>query len=397
MQRRAKMKLLTLEGLEEYNVKWHERLQAMIIGDSEIDEISFEEIGTELPVPETYVVLSSGTMNLSLGTELSFEPEGAETKQMSVANSENVEMFWLKLIDPGNFILSWSNDIQWKDGSEPAWEAFNEYYIRFKKSENNKWVGQVIKSNAITPYWKISVQVPTNTIGVNDYLPNNISRNDINSTILLPFIFSGNNKTVEIDWGDGTINSTEQIDNQIAVGGYPYHLYANSGTYNIKIKSNVFNTSSICDLTYTEYFCRDIYGVTNYYHGILAYVYTDALKSINSPLPLLEAIHIGESSTTFVYERNSFRNCFYSAYNLSQIPEKLFANNPNIVDLSECFYNCSLKGFTLYITSSNVGNCSSFIPVYTTETRTIYVPASSSTYTHFNNEASRSYLTIVPV
>lgn len=40
----AEKKLLTYEGLEEYNIKWHERLQAMVIENDEVNDIFINEI-----------------------------------------------------------------------------------------------------------------------------------------------------------------------------------------------------------------------------------------------------------------------------------------------------------------------------------------------------------------
>lgn len=62
----SEKKLLTYEGLEEYNIKWHERLQAMAISDADIDAAAFEALGVDvLEIPNEWTVSSDGTLNLS--------------------------------------------------------------------------------------------------------------------------------------------------------------------------------------------------------------------------------------------------------------------------------------------------------------------------------------------
>ena len=50
------------------------------------------------------------------------------------------------------------------------------------------------------------------------------------------------------------------------------------------------------------------------------------LKTIDGAIPVVE-------STDFWY-------CFANCYDLTSIPEGLFANNPNVTNFSNCFYNC---------------------------------------------------------
>ncbi len=95
------------------------------------------------------------------------------------------------------------------------------------------------------------------------------------------------------------------------------------------------------------------------------------------------------AATTFSY-------CFDGCSSLTSIPSGLFDKNTAVTSFYDCFYDCSsLTDFTLYIGSSLVSNCSSFVTKKSGTIRTVYVPANSTTKTTFDSEASSLGLTII--
>ena len=97
-------------------------------------------------------------------------------------------------------------------------------------------------------------------------------------------------------------------------------------------------------------------------------------------------------------EATYFAYCFYNCYKLASIPENIFKYNTSVTDIHSCFRSCSaLTDFTLHIGSSLITNCSSFVTKKAGTTRTVYVPASSTTYTTFSNQATTLGLTIETV
>ena len=106
-----------------------------------------------------------------------------------------------------------------------------------------------------------------------------------------------------------------------------------------------------------------------------------------------------QSIPTGLFDKNTlvtdFESCFSKCSSIQSIPSNLFINNTAATTFSYCFNNCSaLTDFTLTIGSSSVSYCSSFVAKKTGATRTVYVPASSTTYTTFSNQASTLGLTI---
>ncbi len=94
----------------------------------------------------------------------------------------------------------------------------------------------------------------------------------------------------------------------------------------------------------------------------------------------------------------TFNGCFGNCTSLASIPSGLFNNNTAVTIISNCFSGCTLLAdFTLNIGSSLVTSASSFVTLKSGTTRTINVPANSSTYTTFSNVASDLGLTIVGV
>lgn len=109
---------------------------------------------------------------------------------------------------------------------------------------------------------------------------------------------SGEYLKFTIDWGDGT---QEDVDAEyLSV----YHVYPSAPVeqeWTITIK--------------------------NYVSGWITLQSTLQLRKVLAPFPPSET-------------RTDFSNCFVSCYNLTAIPENLFANNPNATDFSACFNSC---------------------------------------------------------
>ncbi len=107
-----------------------------------------------------------------------------------------------------------------------------------------------------------------------------------------------------------------------------------------------------------------------------------------------------QSIPSGLFDRNtavtSFSNCFRNCTSIQSIPSGLFDNNTAVTSFGSCFYGCSsLTDFTLYIGSSLVSSCSSFVTNKSGTTRTIYVPSGSTTQTKFNAVASSLGITVI--
>ncbi len=379
-------KYLDYSGLEYYHEKLNVDLANIAIDSQEIDSLLFDKFNAIPSIPTEWTTSANGTLDMSLSNAFSFEPEGAGTKTISIVNgtSFNDSTFFLKLIDAGNFLIEWGSNIQWKDGNEPDWQPFYEDIILFTKNNNeNTWTAQVVQSNAITPYWKLTVSVNNtdrvsyNYIFQQSYIDNMIYR--------LPFYLPSD---AEIDWGDGTSECSRE------------HSYSEPGTYHIKVSSNMFDT---------EYIINWISDETS--EGC----YLNArVVSIDSPMPSFKGSYIGSSTSKETVD-NSFEDIFQAYSNLQSIPEKLFWNLPAITNLDDAFHGCPLENFTLYISSPNISSisadfCDPYVgKTYTfngeyyeytgggntsRRTSTIYAPCGSATYQAFSNQSSELGLTV---
>lgn len=165
-------KYLNYAGLQYYHEKLQLDLANMVVTDDDLDIVLFDELGIVPPLPETWTESVNGTLNLALGDAFSYWPEGAGTKTISITNgtTAGVSKFFLKLTDAGNFFVEWGSNIQWKNGSEPVWQAFHEDIIMFKSNDGGStWVGQLLQTNEIEKYWKITVK--TNNANTEVFLP----------------------------------------------------------------------------------------------------------------------------------------------------------------------------------------------------------------------------------
>ena len=314
-------KYCDLETLQYYDSKWLLRFEAMEINNDDIDNLLLDNMGIVPTLPTSWTESANGTLDLSSSNAYSYWPEGAGTKTVSIANgtTSGLSKFFLKLTDAGNFPMQWGSNIQWKNGSEPVWQVFNEDIVMFTSNDGGStWTGQVVQTNEITPYWKLSVKVPwkrySDDTGYNSEDAYNIRLN----------LTSLSNDTI-INWGDG---SSINISNISSYNVYD-HEYAESGIYHIKITSNNFHTAALLDWLGIEFISddRDAWGP-----------YTETLYSIDSPYPLISGIW-RDTSTSNHFEE-SFGGCFYNCKILTQIPDKLFHNNPQSTSFNECFCYC---------------------------------------------------------
>ena len=87
----------------------------------------------------------------------------------------------------------------------------------------------------------------------------------------------------------------------------------------------------------------------------------------------------------------NFRDCFRGCSSLQSIPSRLFSTNTAVTTYHSCFMNCSLLlNFNLIISSSLVSSFYNFVPNASNVTRTICVPANSTTYTTLSSYANSS-------
>ena len=384
-------KYLDYAGLQHYHEKLLLELGSMEIADDEIDMTMFEIFHTPEVAPaqpETWTVSSNGTLNLSSSTAYVYEPEGAGRKSISLAGNTDEQIFWLKLVDGGNFFIDWDSSIEWASGSEPELTAFYEDIFLFYK-ENGKWIGMIVASESITPYWKLTINIPA------EYL---------NPPYALPIPI--NKEAIEyIDWGDGTIESAPFPNLYSIDESFVQHEYQELGRdYQIILKSSLFQNG---------YLVSADAEVAN-----MEYNFTPYVKSIDSPLPhikgtyqygyslserlndgiLTKAFH-SYSSLESIPEKLFYNNasypvgeyCFYECYSLETIPSKLFAKSTSTTDFSYCFYGCeSLKDFKLIIGSPSVTSFSGFVPDASNVTRILCVPPNSTTYDAAASEANAS-------
>ncbi len=317
-------KYLDYAGLQYYHEKLNMDLASMLMTDDDLDIVLLDELGVAPPLPETWTESANGTLNLALGDAFSYWPEGAGTKTISITNgtTAGISKFFLKLTDAGNFPMQWGSNIQWKDGSEPEWQAFHEDIIMFKSDDSGStWTAQVVQTNEITPYWKLTVQMPAHHYW-ND---GEVTR----YRILLPFRFTN---SAVIDWGDGTVETPETARPDINYE-YCYHTYQADGIYHIKVQYDDFENLYIGNWLSTDY------GVEYAAYEVMP-AYLTSVVSIDSPLPKLKGSYL-DTSSSWRSADNNFKEIFCEYDNLTSVPEKLFCNNRLVTSFQSCFRDCT--------------------------------------------------------
>ena len=227
--------------------------------------------------------------------------------------------------------------------------------------------------------------------------------------VAIPFcLYATSNTSIEVDWGDGT---TETFTSEDAVEDvFPTHAYNTAGPYSVSITSSDWDSIYITD-------CRNLDLDT----------WKGSLTAVNSPLPHLAGTHTcADTYTDWAHIPNVLQYTFYKCWNLSQIPENLYVNNPLVSSLTYAFNGCkamttipqnllayptavsnlsgfisgsqmSLGAFSINIASPNVDNATAFSGANSSVTRTINVPADSTTKATFDAIASASYYTVTAV
>ena len=200
-----------------------------------------------------------------------------------------------------------------------------------------------------------------------------------------------------------------------------YHMFANCQSLT-SISSNLFkNNPNITSFQACFYYCSSLQSIPSRLFDsntavttfASCFAYCTSLTSIpqglfdfnirtinfNYCFASCNSIHTIPSglfdSNTVV---TSFGGCFQYCSSLQSIPAGLFDKNTAVTGFTNCFYNCTLLAdFTLNIGSSLVTAASTFVTFKSGTIRTINVPANSTTYTTFSNEAASLGLTIVGV
>lgn len=320
---------LDSSGLQYYHEKLQLELDSMKISDDEITSLMFKTFHDPQfapSQPENWTISSNGTLNLSSSTAYIYEPEGAGRKNISISGSTTDSMFWLELIDGGNFIIDWDSSIEWESGTEPELNAFHKNVFLFYKKDE-KWIGILISDEHITPYWKFTVKAERKTDGeFYDPYNSNVWGNpstyaDYGHGAIIPFRHFPGGAT--INWGDGTISTVSLTDlsqdgsfDDSTTYGYneyfPQHEYSNDGIYQIKIEYNDFENTCIYNWLAGDWDYNFDWYISN-------------VISIDSPLPQLKGCWY-DTSTSF-HLGNVSSDTFEYYTSLTSIPDKMYDNN----------------------------------------------------------------------
>lgn len=267
------------------------------------------EIWSDLPI-QSNAIDTGETIYLAFGNNFKYEPSSNGIKCISIINSKsavNSQSFKLEIINGGEFSIQWASNIKWKNGVAPQFVSYHTDVLMFHTSNNGRtWVGEVIQSTEMTPYWKFIV-VPFNSNSYDSdwqYVP---------ISIIAPI----NKEAIEyIDWGDGTIetNSFSSLESDT----FPKHLYTGTvKTYSITIKSTKFDTG---------------------YISINSTLTSNLLEIVN-PLPHLKGSYQNISDSLTAVD-NTFNNLFRGCSRLRAVPDRLFEHNSYPIG-ANCFRSCS--------------------------------------------------------
>jgi hypothetical protein len=233
-------------------------------------------------------------------------------------------------------------------------------------------------------------------------------------------LYGQNGVELTVDWGDNTTSRLTPSDYTSSDSTASVHEYAAAGEYTITIACN--------DWENTYFYATDynISELTN--KNASLYYFKRTLTSIDAKLPKISGAYYLDDNVIDPYHDDDFSDLFFNCSKLVSIPAGMFDDNPDVTSFYECFCNCSslasipadlfnkniaatdftycficfsnnssLSNFTLNIGSSIVVSVSDFVNLKSGAVRTINVPANSTTYTTFSNEAASLGLTIVGV
>ena len=371
-------KLLTYEGLEEYNIKWHERLQEMILDDDEIDAI-FNEFLENKFIFTANVVSENESKKTGIPFSLYLQPDieltvdwgdgTTSTLTQSDYSSNNLEASTHLYSNYGTYTVT----VNSSDWNNTYWMAISDLDDMENSTSINAplwwWKKTLTSINYPLPptkgvqthaYWDCSPidfeeygQINDNSL---NYLFSYCHKlKNISKYLFINYVDT--NDFCDCFWG---CNSLESIPEElfISTGGTLFNRTFKDCTELKYIPKNIFPSTAI---SFNECFqnCKSLRSIHSY-----------AFKGCTK-------------ATDYAY---AFNNCI----RLSSIPYDLFLNSTSITSVSNCFNGCTnLLNFRLIIPSSNITSVSNFIGNASNVNRIVCVPASSTTYNKFSSFASQ--------
>ena len=327
----SRKKLLTYEGLEEYNIKWHERLQAMLMSDEELDEIWDE---TFPPCWSITIDTEAKTAGSKMGEiSLIFNPndEASQNASMTVDWGDGTVVTYTPETACGytypqhEYAIAGIYDILIESND------FDKLYMESHFTDEGQFYGP---ETYLTTLKRINNALPK-IKGMHFYYHNDyVSTEDFDGS-------GGNNGNIDYGFFCGC-ESLESI---------PEDLFVNN--------TNITNFYCfLCGCTSLQSIPENLFA-----NNIAATDFEGCFRGCRSLQSVPENLFINNTQVT------NFKDCFMGC--------------------------SSLADFTLHIGSSSVSSCSYFVTNKSGTTRTIYVPSGSTTQTTFNATASSLGLTVI--
>lgn len=263
----------------------------------------------------------------------------------------------------------------------------------------------------------------------------------------IPVNLYNQTSAIDVDWGDGTTSSLSSADYTETDNLASVHEYASAGIYTITLSCRdwentyLLGLAAASDITGDDingklsclyWFRRSLIAFSSPFPNVMGtkcysslsgttlydYLYfpyffylanhvtgfpSDFLSLLSDKALFMHFFYgmkgittIPEGFLSSLTECQSCEGLFKGCPSLASIPNSLFTNNLHITNLSSCFDNCAALGdFSIHIASRDVSRVSSFVTSKAGTTRTIYVPAGSTTETTFNAVATDLGLTII--
>lgn len=192
------------------------------------------------------------------------------------------------------------------------------------------------------------------------------------ATTAVPFLLDGLNASITVDWGDGT---KETFTSEDAQNRHPSHRYSEN--------DNRYYTVTIESKDFSKLYYDSHYGDFEDFYYCGSDIFALSLYSVDSPLPKLAGCYAwNEQTRTIDTLNNCLVGCFFNSPYLESVVPDVFANNPDITSVRNCFKYCNrLYDCTFHIASPLISDCSEFIR--STSLCTIYVPSGSTTQATF--------------
>ena len=336
----ADKKLLTIEGLEEYNTKWHERLEDIAIDNEAAEEIADDALpyvwkikikASEAAIPfnlygqdniTLFVNWGDGTSSTITSSGYASDPfDNYDAPSFHTYSSNDEYIISISSNDWKNtYILTAFEDI---DQPDPIYGSYQSHLV------------EVV--NALP---KVK---GTNRPNYGNYSELITQENKFD------YLFEGCTNLVKIP--------SDLFAKNESVTSFKLCFF---DCYKLAfIPSNLFEKNTECT-TFSECFshCRALQYVPN------------VLFKHNT-------------------KANDFSSCFNGCYNITTVFPNLFYYNTLLTNLNYCFEGCSnLTKFNLCIQSPNIQWASNFVPYASNDERIVSVPANSTTYTTLSSMAS---------